>query len=568
MKKIITLILAFGALSVTAQELNRQVEVTKSYTPEPRSAAKLSLSPQMEDSVPMRPEEHYEIISAQWQTDFGMAPIPAAGVDARLTDRQPKLTLRAGGGHPLRSTIDAWFHSEFIGGYGGAWLNHRGRYADLDNDFGEATDALSTTNTLGGYLYTKLAGSTGLKLEANGSWDYFTRYGQAPAPNMIPELQLPGTPSIQSYGQAGARLSIGNDFGETDHFTYRLSVGANTLNDRSDNGQEELQTRLALGYRIGANRIGLEGWWEIYNGLGGDDLSYYKQKMWGVRPTYSFVHNRFNILLGVAVTSDERPDDYQGALILFPRVQVRWDLASGWFIPFFDVDGRMENNGLRNLMARNPYMISGQVEEEYTAIWEGSAGISGSFSGAFAYKLYGAWTLWRDRVYFAYDYDRQAAAFALGRQDAVQWAIGAELSARIAGNLELLASGRKNFNETLGQSSDDGCGNTIEQVFELPDWQAGLELRYTLHDHFSIAAGIDAIGPRWFAPNNWCYEVDNGVSYPQVKTQLDLHLRADVRIDNRWGVWAEGRNLLGKPLYPYHHYRLPRTISLGVSLKL
>ncbi len=84
MKRLPLIILLLCVLPVLslAQELNRQVEVTKSYTPEPRSAAKLSLPPQMEDSVPMRPEEHYEIISAQWQTDFGMADkrFPGDGV--------------------------------------------------------------------------------------------------------------------------------------------------------------------------------------------------------------------------------------------------------------------------------------------------------------------------------------------------------------------------------------------------------------------------------------------------------------------------------------------------------
>ncbi len=549
------------ALPAASQELNRQVEVTKAYIPTTQSAEKRSIEPQMEDTVALRPEGTYQIRSVAWQTDFQVDPIAAATLDARLTSREPRLLLRAGMGWPLGSRLDARLHHPFYEGYAGGYARHRGQFAELSDDLDELTQATSATNALGAYVYKKLARQLSLKAEADGSWDYFTRYGQGRSPNVnyIDGPPALPAPSIQSYLRGGVKLSLGNDFMQDEHFSYRLSAAANTLTDRLDNGQEELHAALALGYHIGASRICLDGRWDIYRGKG-DLLAGYKNTTWSLRPTYEFARNRFNFLVGASVVGDRIELSQVDDFYVFPRLAVRWDLSNGQFVPFLEVDGRVENNGLRSLVERNPYMYA-SVLPHNTATYEGLIGLAGSIDGAFAYKLFGGGAIVTNHVYFDYIYQAdQVAGFAPDMQDVAQWMVGGEVSANIAGNVELRLAGSKYFYDA--NSPEGVVPGGDEEPAELPEWRAGFEFRYTLRDRLTASAGFDAIGPRNF------YALGLGEIDQRVDTQVDFHVKADLAIDRRWGVWVEGRNLLGQNLYPYHHYRLPRSVMVGVSLRL
>ncbi|MBR5135774.1 MAG: hypothetical protein IKU92_01875, partial [Rikenellaceae bacterium] len=80
MKRIFN-IFALLLLTVTvaeAQDIEKEVVVTKEYTPTLETPDKLPIAPRMEDTVTLRPEVRYSITPTSWTTSFEQRPIAAA----------------------------------------------------------------------------------------------------------------------------------------------------------------------------------------------------------------------------------------------------------------------------------------------------------------------------------------------------------------------------------------------------------------------------------------------------------------------------------------------------------
>ena len=94
---IFTLLLLTANVAV-AQNIDKEVVVTKEYTPTLDTPDKLTIAPRMDDTVALRPEVKYSITPMQWATTFEQRPIAAANTYVWNYHRQPMLYVKAGAG--------------------------------------------------------------------------------------------------------------------------------------------------------------------------------------------------------------------------------------------------------------------------------------------------------------------------------------------------------------------------------------------------------------------------------------------------------------------------------------
>ncbi len=538
----LAILLLFAALSVYAQEgLDRRVEVTKAYTPEVEAARKLSPAPRMTDTVALRPEINYQVIAAAWKTAFGVKAIAPSRLDSNMSSVEPLVYVKAGVGLPMQSVADAYVHSKKEWGHWGALVNHYGQFAKIDDDRGVATPASWTTNTFGGYARVVTGLRTALDAGAAMQADYFTRYGKA-VPAYDPAINV-GLASYQTYLSPSASISFGTGFTDLSAFNFRMGASGYYFgNDVSDS-----ETGFAIDGLIGMKNaslgVKLEG---IY---GGGNIDYYSNTLFTVAPRYCRQGERLKFDVGFDMVFDKLmdSDDFH----LLPYVDISWDLANGHFIPFAKISGRVENNGYRSLVRRNPYVAAGSLGTQNTTVYDLHGGISGSFSSSASYKLFAGASLYRSNILLAYLYQSgNTASFIPYMQDVEQVTFGGELSALIAGRLETLVSGRLHAYP----------GNTpTQKAADMPTAEATLDVNYK-SGRLTMGAGIDICAGRYF------YGVASSTPGMEpfidgkAPTTADVSLKAAYAVDNRISIFLEAGNLLNQKLYPYDHYR-----GLGIN---
>lgn len=144
MKKLLLAALLLAALPrMGAAQVEKQVEVTKAYVPRVGSAAKLPVEPDMTDTTRIRPEIDYTITPLSLQTTLTTRPIRPATVTYWEFNRPQPFYLKAGAGYPLNSVLDFYASTQNPStGYLIGYVNHEGRYADIENDFGGKYNSL------------------------------------------------------------------------------------------------------------------------------------------------------------------------------------------------------------------------------------------------------------------------------------------------------------------------------------------------------------------------------------------------------------------------------------------
>ncbi len=553
----VSLCLFGGAESAMAQEgeLNKQVEVNKEYVPDVGKAVKLGIVPRMTDTVSLRPEIDYSIRPSVWHTGFGVPAINPVRLNATSFRLSEPFFLKAGLGYPLQSQVDFYGHWDSRQGGGGVYVNHYGQYADIENDMGRKESATGTSNSLGIYGVHRW-GRTAIRGEVGYDYRLVSRYGtvlqlrpnategETGVSSYFPDV------TRQHYSTPRARVELGNDFRDLSKFNFRIGLETYYMTDRYDNEETGFQAIVEMGKKFGVHTFMLKGG---FDGCWGNERLDYVDRiaMAGIR--YGIDKERFKLTLGFDYFYDDRMLNEW----LFPDFRIAFDVTRGYFVPFVEVDGRLQTNGYRNTSLQNPFIAAGLVMPN-TAEYNGRAGISGSFSSSFSYKVYAEATIFNDLGFFVYQPGEATFGCLVGQascrsENAFCFTAGAELDGRISGSFLFEAAAHY-----YGYAAND-----FPEVGDRPDFDASLNLRYDYRDKFTIRAGAEVIGSRY------CYELpymkENVTmdDYEIVKLSpvVDVNLEAQLRVSRVTKIFVAGHNLACSKLYLFNHYP-----SLGINV--
>ena len=542
----ISLFLFVGVESVMAQEdeLNRHVEVNKEYVPDVGKAVKLGIIPRMTDTVSLRPEIDYSIRPAVWHTGFGVPAIQPVRLDMTAYRFTEPFFLKAGMGYPLQSLVDFYGHWDSRQGGGGVYVNHYGQYADIKNDAGRKEPATETANSVGAYGMHAW-GRTAIRGEIGYDYRLVSRYGTVLQlrPNDESGVQ-PYFPDVarQHYSTPRARVELGNDFKDLSRFNFRIGLEGYYLSDRYDNEETGLRAIAEIGKKFGVHTFRLKGG---FDGYWGNDQLDYVDRMAMAGLGYGIDMERFKLTLGVDYVYDDGPQDHW----FFPDFRMTFDVTSGYFVPFVEVNGQLQNNGYRNTSLQNPFVAAGLVMPN-TAEYNGRAGISGSFSSSFSYKAYAGVTFFRNLNFFAYQ--PVDATFGYLTDHASCFSVGAELDGRVSGSFSLEAAAHY-YGYTV---------KSLPKAGDRPDFDVSLNLRYDYRDKFTIRAGADLLGRRY------CYEIPylkervavGDYEMVRLDPVVDVNLEVQLRVGRRTKIFLAGHNLACSKLYLFDHYP-----SLGIN---
>lgn len=542
---------AAGQTPESRGDLNREMDVTRAYEPTVDKATKLNVKPDMTDTMTLRPEMSYRISPNPVSYGFEVEPIRAAQVNTSLYRNPSPLYLKAGLGVPFQSLLDFYYSPKGNGrGKFGVYLNHYGQWSKIANDMDIKAPAAETFNSagiFGEHRFGRMSVSGGI----GADFDKVSRYGYyAPVPGPAP-IDTTANGLRQNFTTVRGNVMLGHAFEDLSYFNFRIGLDAAYFADRADNAETGIKGRIDMGKQFGGSELTLGLRYEGY--FGSKNLSDYQDNLVSIVPLYRFRTSKFDFALGFDVTlnnykapgdADSRHNDWK----FFPQLKVKADIGSGYFIPYLEIDGKMNNNGYRNLTARNPYAFDGLLSVDNPE-YNGRVGFMGNFSSAFSYKVYGGATFYRNLplfynlCYYGIGDISEGNLFGVLVDDTRYWTAGAEIEGRVGGSFGVEAGV-----QYRGYKMDG-----FDEPFNFPKLTARLALKYNYRDRLILTLGGELAGPRDMIESAVGADGFDLVLNP-VGTTFDLRVGAEYNVSRRIGVFLNGNNLLNQKLYRFNRY--------------
>ncbi|MDE5691853.1 MAG: hypothetical protein K2I13_06595, partial [Alistipes sp.] len=375
---------------VVSAQVEKVVEVTKTYVPSLESAVKLSVAPNMTDTVQMYPDIDYSIAPLSIETSFRTRPIRPASVTYWEFNRPRSCYLKAGAGYPLNSEVDFYASSQnHDTGYVIGYLNHEGRYANIRNDFGNLRNSIRLANRAGAAAGLYLGRHV---FEGEVSYDnrLYHRYGRHIPLGVAFDDLYAG--AVVDYGDANLKLRIGDDFLDLSRVNFEIALSGGLFFDHSDVAQRAGQNLLGASGRIGKafgrHRFTLDAGYERFGGSKNLKGLHQQQIHAGVR--YGHDGEAVRLEVGAEYYRDEIKGQTSGDYIL-PFARVHFTLGAREFRPFVEADGKVQDNSFRSLARQNPYVAGGVQTEEGTGLWLDKSSVD------YNVRLGLGGTLWRNR---------------------------------------------------------------------------------------------------------------------------------------------------------------------------
>lgn len=535
--KRLSYILLMAALPVAASaQVAKQVEVTKDYVPMVKSAQKLSVIPDMTDTVTMQPDIEYEVTPRSYETSMLVQNFRPATITYWDYNRSRPFYARGAFGVPLTSEADIYVSTyNKDRGYAMAYVNHWGDYRNRRNYLGEkVTSGVSEMSNRVGCRAGLIVRRHMLEVDIFGDQQLRHRY--------------PTTGEKILFGNVAGKIRFGDDFTDLSRWNFNIEVGGNIFGENyvpegaAKHSQSQADARFELGKLLGGRHI-----FKLHAGytgvFGSGALSEYAGNtlMAGLR--YGVSGRRMEFLIGADYYYDKLDGSTDSPHKIFPYLKISWKNTSEKFVPYVEVDGGVRRHDYGSLLYENPYLKLPEGGETTfltmpnESVYNGRVGIGGNLGGGvFAYNVSAELSLNDNHLYwFSYDYADYGGVNAY------------QHSLRIDGQLKFRPVGQFEAEIHAGVYAWENYDSFYSSR---PSAEVGAALRYLGR---KITAGLsldyrDRI--KWMNVN----PETGTLGFYRTPSTFCLNLDVEWRINERWAVYAEGRNLAGSTVYDWAYY--------------
>ncbi|MFI3282724.1 MAG: hypothetical protein SNG10_04265 [Rikenellaceae bacterium] len=531
---VITVIFSVTCLSSKAQ-VDKQVEVTKSYIPEIETATKLSLEPDMVDTVRINPEIDYSITPSSIQSTLSATLYKPATVTYWEFNRPKQAYVKAGLGYPTSSVADVYIsnsnpNTNYIIGY----LNHEGQYAKLKNDNNEKLSALNSQNRVGvaaGLLFDKRA----LEGEFSYDVDAWSRY--ASQNNVTPR------PVYQTLAIGGR---YGDDFIDFSRWNFDLDISANHMFNRTG----DYNTSIGGGVKFGGNLWG----GKLISDVGYDYIvgsGDYANNTLLIGTVYTFNTGSWDWGIGAKYYHDGVSLDEQRGCknYVTPRFTLT-NTNNRSFQPFIDVDGEFHRYNYAALVEENPYTLEGEEMGRNNIEYILRGGIRGALgSGKFSYNIYINYTSSPNALYWSlfeveHSTTNEYSNYYTAEQGRLQaFSVNGDFDYRPIGDMKLSFG---------GSATEYTTSDYVAAVLGREYANVYMGAEYTIR-RVRFGATADLKGVSYTT----LYRVSTTTTQETVQIPITLNIKAfaEVTLKNDMVVFMNINNITNSNLYRWMGYR-------------
>ena len=210
MKRYIAIFVVFCAVSLSASaQVEKSVEVTKNYAPEIGVVRKMDITPNMIDTITLRPEIDYSVTPRSFASTMSTHHFNPATITYWEYERQYPFYLKLGVGYPLNTIGDLYASAHRADvGYVTGYINHHGQYHRFKGYDNRATQTENRFGVMGGKYFGRYTLSGNLHYDLNSF-------------NRFPLNSDYDRRSIE-YNDVKLAVNFGDSFADYNHINFKV----------------------------------------------------------------------------------------------------------------------------------------------------------------------------------------------------------------------------------------------------------------------------------------------------------------------------------------------------------
>ncbi|MFI3289623.1 MAG: hypothetical protein SNH55_07350 [Rikenellaceae bacterium] len=532
--------IALAALSlqtVSAEVLDKEVTVTRAYTPTVGEATKLTLTPDTSDNTYIKPDIDYSITPISIGTTFNNDLYSPTQMSFGKYDPYDPFYVKLGVGLPLNSVVDLYASSvDASNGYIMGYVNQDGRFAKIENDYGEKSGSSQNHMRVGvaGGLYR---GNKTLDGALNYNYDRWSRYATSTLYDTNPLYQ-----DIEFRGR------YGDNFLNLERFNFAIEADAKYFWSRSDVNSMTLGASGSFGYRIlNGDVVFSLG----YNNISGSDD--YNNDTFMAALSYGYSNDKLALGLGfrfysdnVDLGEDKTVDGLDKITNYFlPVVNLDYKVNDDKVTLYFAADGEFRYNDFATLSGINPYLSPELIVPKSSLESDIDLGLKGRAAGdKFGYNIHVGFTYIKNNLYWAYyqmtDTDSTENMFLASYSDQHNINVNVDLEYKPLSDLLLqFGISHANYTNDRDQQYADGVANT--------------KLRFAGEYNLSkLSFGLNA---QLLSSRECGQIIDANYSTVEIPTTFDMGASVDYRYKDNFVIFADVNNIFNSDIYNWVYYR-------------
>ena len=377
------------ALSVSAQDVDRNVTVEREYKPLIQDAGKITSVPTVTEANVQKSEASYNDINLPIEVEQSIQTLSAAELELEKRKNPNQGFVRIGAGNYLNNMLD--FALPVIK-RGDMRLDLKANHLAT---FGNKTHSTSNTSLIFNNYYGKMEMMAGI----NAGYEYFKYYGKNyNALGIEKDLSSYTTPSTSLYTEQNlVRISRNAQSETLDNLVnapandglwrfntylgvksapaktglrYEAVVNYNKFSSRNGLTEDIIHTKAGFNNVNGKNRMGVD--FELQNMFYKSNLTSFVINVWdaysvfSMNPYYSFERDNWNVRLGVKTSFSfvhGRPFNPS------PDIFAEWKAIPSWLAFYGGVGGGYKVNTLDVAMTENRFLFSDlRIQDTYTPV--------------------------------------------------------------------------------------------------------------------------------------------------------------------------------------------------------
>lgn len=540
-----------------ADNLDKEVRVTRAYVPTVEEATKLTLVPDTSDDNYIKPDIDYSITPTSISTSFESDPYAPTKMSFGEYSRPERFYIKAGGGYPFNTVFDLYLSSlKSSKGYIMGYANQSGHFADLVNDYGEELNA-AENHIRGGVAGGLYLGNQTLEASLNYDNDRWSRYATNTLYNTNP-----------LYQTLGLDVRYGDNFLDLKRFNFAIDANADYFWGKEGYNSTDIGANGHLGYHmLGGDFRFIIG----YNSISGSDE--YSDNTFVTGLHYAYSGDKLSLGLGLNYYNDiinyelENPNyDYKNegstdqpqplygystnSNYVIPKINLDYKLSDDKAIVYIAVDGDINHNNFARLSSINPYITPGLSMPESSVEYNADLGLKGRIANnKLGYNFHVGYTNVVNKLYWAY---YEIGAVDTNNNQFVNNMFDASVSDQYNINLNLDLEYQPTSN-LLFQLDLMHANYTNDEKQVYADGDANTQVRFNGQYrvgkmHFGLNAKV--MSSREFSQLNM-YKL----STVELPSTIDMGLSVDYKHNDKFVIFADVENLLNDDLYPWLHYR-------------
>ncbi len=543
----IWMVICLMPVAMMAQQ--KEVRVVKPYSPTLSGAKKIELLPSMDEQIDFDiPEISYQLYPKRYESQFSVEPIMAARMVKMPLERLYKSQLTLGFGNYLTPLLELNMNQlRSRNGTFGLYLRHHSMNGKvkLDNDLKAPAGFNENQLELYGSRFLKNAV---FDYDAGASYNSYVHYGVDPELDTV----LAREDAVNPYFTAEGKLGLHSMYADSFHFNYDASLEYYYFTHRFDEVEHGAQLDfdfnkklrvMDIAGELGTTFLGHSPDWDTLVG---------NQTIFWLNPSVAKGTSQWRFTAGFNFYGEV--NDGLFTPHFYPRALFQFHMVKEVIIPYFGVDGNLENNAYRKIVEENPYVVPTLAVRPTNNKLIGYFGLKGNFSKAVAYNLKASYSIIDDAYFYVNDITNPLMnQFVVVYDDVTLGTLHGELAVRPSDAWKLILTG--NYYSYLTMVTEDHPWNK-------PKFDISLQMRYNMGDKIILDAGIFTIGSRYYENFDLALEETLPLTF-------DLNLGLEYRYSKLLSFWARFNNMAAQSYYLYHQYPSYRfRVMLGFSYAL